>query len=303
VLSLAVSRQGGRLAYADGQGSVNIWRVELEGRSRKPRGVPLKLMATTRWDIHPAYSPDGSRIAFRSTRSGSDAIWLCKSDGSNPVQLISIKGSDIMGPRWSPNGQSIAFTAFPQHNEDIFRINTNGGAPRRLTSHPAADAWPYWSQDGQWLYFRSSRSRSSGEIWKMPSSGGEAVQITRNGGDYPQESPDGRFVYYEKGWPSHCTVWRMPVEGGEETKVLDGVHPYGKWAVAKEGIYFFIGSGDWTNKDICFYEFATGQTTKVLTIKECNPDDYIAVSPDGLTILFPQVDQVGSDLMLVENFR
>ena len=207
-----------------------------------------------------------------------------------------------MGPRWSPNGQSIAFVAFPQQNEGLFVVSANGGSPRCLTTHPAEGGWPYWSHDSKWLYFRSSRTGRN-EIWKMPSSGGEAVQITQNGGDFPQESPDGKFVYYEKGWPSLCSVWRIPVTGGEETRVLEPVHPSGKWAVGKEGIYFFSRSGKGKDKEISFYEFATAETTKVLTIKDCHPVAYIAVSPDGRTILYPQVDQVGSDLMLVENFR
>jgi hypothetical protein len=54
--------------------------------------------------------------------------------------------------------------------------------------------------------------------------------------------------------------------------------------------------------DICFDEFATGQIRKVLTI-ERPVDNHIAVSPDGGTILYPQSDESGSVLMLVENFR
>ena len=68
-----------------------------------------------------------------------------------------------------------------------------------MTSHPAEDKWPYWSHDGKWIYFSSTRSGRE-EIWKMSSSGGEAVQITRNSGDTPQESPDGKFLYYMKVW-------------------------------------------------------------------------------------------------------
>jgi hypothetical protein len=56
------------------------------------------------------------------------------------------------------------------------------------------------------------------------------------------------------------------------------------------------------HSDICFYEFATGQIRKILTIERPVWGD-IAVSPDGRTILYPQHDESGSVLMLVENFR
>jgi len=138
----------------------------------------------------------------------------------------------------------------------------------------------------------------------MPSSGGEALQITRNSGETPKESADGKFLYYMKGWPGPVSVWRASVDGDQEVKILDSVHSVGLWAVGKDGIYYFrtpdpdkVGQSD-----ICFYEFATGQTRKVLTI-ERDVNNYIAVSPDGRTILYTQTDESDSVLMLVENFR
>ncbi len=295
-----VSRQGNRLAYMVESYDQNIWRVELQGPGRKP-GIPVKIISSTQFEVHPAYSADGKRIAFVSLRSGAGEIWVCESDGSNPVKLTSSGGE---GPRWSPDGQSIAFWGHqPGNNEDVHVVDLKGGAPRRLTTHPAADKWPYWSRDGQWLYFCSMRTGEPGQIWKIPASGGEEVQITRNGGDFPQESADGKFVYYEKGWPSQCSVWKIPVEGGEEKKVLDSVHPYGKWAVGREGIYSFTPADEQGRTELRLYEFATGKTRMILRIESAAIGYYIAVSPDGRTILYTQIDEVGSDLMLVENFR
>jgi Tol biopolymer transport system component len=141
------------------------------------------------------------------------------------------------------------------------------------------------------------------EIWKVPAGGGNPVQITPDGEqrETPQESPDGKFVYYLKGG-TQCSVWRMPVGGGEETMVLDSVHCAGHWAFWKEGIYLFRPADAKGHSDICLYEFATGKTSKVLTIEK-PISYYIEASPDGRTILYTQMDRAGSDLMLVENFR
>jgi Tol biopolymer transport system component len=136
----------------------------------------------------------------------------------------------------------------------------------------------------------------------MSATGGQTVQITRNGGDVPQESPDGKFLYYQKGYPESCSVWRMPVGGGEESKVLDSVHCAGRWALGGQGIYFFAKPDEKGQSDIRFYEFATGRISKILTV-EREVQDWIEVSPDGRTILYTQIDEAGSDLMLVENFR
>jgi serine/threonine protein kinase len=295
----AISRLGNRLAFATAKWDLNIWRIDLKGPGQKP-GVPFRFISSTQVEYYSAFSPDGRRIAFVSQRSGTDEIWICDSNGSKTVQLTSFSGPEIYGPSWSPDSQNIAFTGVQKGmKDDIYSISVNGGAARRLTTHPAEDKWPYWSHDGKWIYFSSTRTGRE-EIWKMPSSGGEAVQITRNSGDMPKESPDGKFLYYMIGWPKEASVWRASVDGNQEAKVLDSVHG---WTVGREGIYFFRGPADkMGHSDICFYEFATGQIRKVLTIQLPVFDD-IAVSPDGRTILYPQSDESGSVLMLVEKFR
>jgi Tol biopolymer transport system component/tRNA A-37 threonylcarbamoyl transferase component Bud32 len=296
-----ISRLGNRLAFAVFQLRGNIWRVDLNGPGKEP-SQPIRFIFSTQNEFYPAFSPDGRRIAFMSERSGTQEIWICDSDGSKTLQLTSFGGAAIYGPSWSPDSQNIALTVAQKGiKEDIYVVSVNGGVPRRMTTDPAEDKWPYWSHDGKWIYFSSTRSGRE-EIWRMPASGGEAVQITRNSGDTPQESPDGRFLYYMKGWPDAVSVWRASVDGNQEAKVLDSVHSEGQWPVGKEGIYFFRTPDKMGHSDICFYEFASGQIRKVLTI-QMPVNNHIAVSPDGRTILYPQSDESGSVLMLVDNFR
>lgn len=296
-----ISRLGNRLAFAVFQFRGNIWRVDLNGPGKEP-SQPIRFIFSTQNEFYPAFSPDGRRIAFMSERSGTQEIWICDSDGSKTLQLTSFGGAAIYGPSWSPDSQNIALTVAQKGiKEDIYVVSVNGGVPRRMTTDPAEDKWPYWSHDGKWIYFSSTRSGRE-EIWRMPASGGEAVQITRNSGDTPQESPDGRFLYYMKEWPDAVSVWRASVDGNQEAKVLDSVHSEGQWTVGKEGIYFFRTPDKMGHSDICFYEFASGQIRKVLTI-QMPVNNHIAVSPDGRTILYPQSDESGSVLMLVDNFR
>jgi serine/threonine protein kinase len=296
-----ISRLGNRLAFEVSQYDLNIWRVDLKGPHKEP-SQPIRFISSTQIEQYPAYSPDGRRIAFMSERSGTDEIWICDGDGSGARQLTSFGGAAIYGPSWSPDSQNIALTVAQRGmKEDIYVVTVKGGVPRRITTDPAEDKWPYWSHDGKWIYFSSTRSGRE-EIWKTPYNGGEAVQITRNSGDIPQESEDGKFLYYMKGWPDAVSVWRTSVDGNQEAKVLESVHSEGQWTVSKEGIYFFRPPDKMGHSDICFYEFASGQIRKVLTIQR-PVNTHIAVSPDGRTILYPQSDESGSVLMLVENFR
>jgi TolB protein len=76
---------------------------------------------------------------------------------------------------------------------DIFIVGANGRKPQRITTDPANDGNPSWSKDGQWIYFDSARSGQP-QVWKIPANGGEAIQVTRDGGFGPHESPDGKFL-------------------------------------------------------------------------------------------------------------
>ncbi len=98
-----VSRQGNRLAYTVTNLNINIYRLNLPVTDRAT-GAAVKLIASSRWDAQPRYSPDGNRIAFGSDRSGASEIWTCDSDGSNPVQLTSL-GAQTVGPDGLPMGR------------------------------------------------------------------------------------------------------------------------------------------------------------------------------------------------------
>ena len=240
-ISPAISRRGTRLIYSRRTMDTNIWRLELSGLTTN-RNRPTRLIASTHTDWFPQISPDGDRIAFESTRSGSPEVWVCDRDGRRPVQLTSFVDVNAGTPYWSPDGRWIAFDARPDGNGDIYVISADGGSPRRLTTEGSQEMIPSWSRDGKWIYFSSDRTGIF-QVWKAPAAGGEAVQVTKKGGNGAFESPDGKFVFYAKpeGSPGDPTaVWRVPAEGGEEVAVLDSPRPVNglAWAVVEQGILF-----------------------------------------------------------------
>jgi len=262
---------------------------------------PTRLISSTRLDYGPQYSPDNKRIAFTSGRSGSNEIWVCDADGENPVQLTSFNGPDVGSPRWSPDGRQIAFDSVAAGNRDVFVVSVEGGKPHRFTEESSDEVRPSWSRDGRWIYFGSNRT-GDWQVWKAPADGGQAAQVTRQGGREAFESFDGNFVYYAKGF-GIPGIWRVPVAGGEETLVLD--EPVlGLWALLDKGIYF-VNLKATPHATIDFFNFATGSTMRVAAIeKELQlTSPTLAVSPDGRWLLYAEVDNFESDIMLVENFH
>jgi len=293
----SMSRDGHRLAFARSISDYNIWRVPGPGATDKGT-PPTRLIASTQSDFEAQFSPEGKRIAFSSDRSGSFEIWVCDSEGLNPVQLTSFGGPAVGSPRWSPDGRWIAFDSTKEGQRDIYVVSAEGGAARRLTTEPSLDVRPSWSGDGRWIYFGSNRS-GDWEVWKLPAEGGSAVQVTRKGGREAFELPDGRFLYYTKFGADG--IWRVPVDGGDETKVLDqGRQNY--WALCRECLCFLSRTASGAPV-IRFYSFATGRLTDIVELPKAKGYNHLAVSPDGKWILYSQLDRVDSDLMLVENFR
>jgi Tol biopolymer transport system component/serine/threonine protein kinase len=292
----AVSRRGNRLVYSVLREDSDIWRVDLA--SRGARVSEEKLIASTRPDITPQYSPDGSKIAFSSERSGHSEIWICDRDGANPVQLTSLRTFSGT-PRWFPDGRRIVFDSQTDGQADIYVIDTAGGTPRRITDDPSADVVPSVSADGKWILFASTRTGRF-EIWQVPAEGGQAAQVTRQGGFMPFGSRDGKRVFFQRPGAGENDLWSVPAGGGEETRVLGPLFNFGYWVV-EDGI-FFIGPRAQGGGLLQFFDYGRGAVRKVADISG-RPRTGLCVSPDRRYALVTKYESLGSDLMLVENFR
>jgi Tol biopolymer transport system component/DNA-binding winged helix-turn-helix (wHTH) protein len=283
---LAVSRDGRRLIYSVITRDTNVWRLDLTA----PGAAPERWIASTQRDVFPQYSPDGRRIAFYSNRSGSYEIWVSEADGSKAAAITSLKFAGT--PRWSPDGRTIAFDSNDTGRYQVYTVSPDGGKLRQLTHGASASFGASWSRDGRWIYFASS-AEGDAQVWKIPSQGGAPVQVTHNGGMAATESPDGKILYYNKA-VGQGSLWRMPVASGLEEKIANPIYRF-NYAVADNGVYLTQGTS------INFLDFSTGAIRTVL--KTPRPDAGLTISADGRYLLFAQVDAIGSDLMMVDNFH
>jgi Tol biopolymer transport system component/DNA-binding winged helix-turn-helix (wHTH) protein len=293
-----ISRRG-ELAYSQLSADANVWEVALAGPGQVA-GLAHRLLASTRSELNPHYSPDGRRIVFPSNRSGFMEIWIANADGSNPLPLTSMRAALSGGPNWSPDGSYVAFDSTRDGQWEVYVISAAGGTARRMTSNPARDGVPSWSRDGAWIYFMSDRSGAK-QVWRMPIAGGPAVQVTRHGGYVAVESPDGRFVYYSKSREGIEGLWRIPTAGGDETQVLPSV-TFLNFDVAPDGIYFIPAADKPGPRGIHYLNLATGKDVLVTAISG-EVSMGLSVSPGGKALLYSQIDRSGSDLMLVDGFR
>jgi Tol biopolymer transport system component/DNA-binding winged helix-turn-helix (wHTH) protein len=297
VQGIAVSRRGDRLAYAVMHGDANIWRIDLNAKEPKPE----RLIASTFRDVYPRYSPDGSQIAFQSTRGGGrNQVWLGNSEGKQARQLTFVTRGLAGGPHWSPDGRTLEMDSNATGSYQVYTMDPDGGKMNQITSGRFDNFLASWSRDGRSMYFTSTQTGRT-EIWKMPAGGGTAVQITHNGGEAGIESEDGKTLYFTRILRADSgSVWRMPVGGGPEEELADSLYRV-NYAVTGRGIYYMTHPDQSGNCTLKVYDFATGATSTVLTMGR--PEFGLDVSPDGRYLVYAQLDDPASDLMLIENFR
>ena len=135
----------------------------------------------------------------------------------------------------------------------------------------------------------------------MPAGGGTAVQVTHNGGEFGVESEDGKTLYFTRILRADSgSIWRMPLAGGPEEQLADSLYR-SNYAVAKRGVYYMTHTAASGNSTLKLYDFATGATSTVLQMG--HPEFGLDVSPDGRYLVYAQLDDPASGLMLIENFR
>lgn len=294
---LAVSFNGHRLTYEQIHGNTNIWRLDLS----QPQAPAQKLVASSRGQTAPNYSPDGTKIAFMSDRSGNYEIWVSDSDGSNALQLSSFGIRSTGTPRWSPDGKLIAFDSHIGGEANIYLVDPRGGVPHKLDIDVHGNNAPSWSHDGKWIYFVNGEDLGNPKIWKVAATGGHAVQISQHLGGLPFESPDGKYVYF-----SHdIQLWQVAIDGTGEQQVsgMPRMASGDAWTPFGSGIYFV---GDANGKlGIDFFDLNSKKVQRILALEKPPPwwMGGLPVSPDGRWLLFTQLDELSSDLMMVENWR
>jgi Tol biopolymer transport system component len=299
VTSTAIAPRGDRFVYAAAEDDLDVAVTSLNGAAMH-LSRPRRLLSSTRSDMSPQFSPDGTRIAFASRRSGPMEIWVTNSDGTNPVGLT--KGLLYSGaPRWSRDGTMLAFGSVVDGNDDIFTVRAGGGKVHRITEDPGRDVVASWSRDGQSIYFASNRTGSF-EVWKMPAHGGAARQITKDGGYGGFESADGRYLYYAKSNSLPTSLWRVSVDGGDEESIIPSVHRWSHFAVFEDGIFFVPSIHPPLPSELRFYDFAADTSHTVANL-EAHTAPGLAVSPDRQWALYVVHDRVASDLMLLESLR
>jgi WD40-like Beta Propeller Repeat len=187
---------------------------------------------------------------------------------------------------------------------DVYFVAADGGQPTRLTNGAFRDTLPTWSADGKHIIYCSNRTGAP-QLWKIPATGGESVQVTQYGGWEAFVAPAGDRLYYTKG-VDIPGLWSVPVGGGSETPVgkLPIQPRLRNWVVAKDILYYMSftpGSGWVLNR----YDLKTGDTKPLRVVRKNEVPGPVRLTMPRTEdeIFFALDERSGGDIVLVENYH
>jgi len=175
------------------------------------------------FQTEPAWSPDGSTIAFASKRSGTSDLYAMSADGSGTRRLTSTKDDDGQ-PAWSPDGERIVFARGSSGR--LYVMSADGAGARRLTDEEAEETEPAWSPDGRWIaYARRDPGTSIRELWLVRPDGSQGRRLTKLGGiaQAPSWSPDGRRIVFSADvGDNRFDIYTVAADGKDVRLVTSG---------------------------------------------------------------------------------
>jgi len=291
-----VSRDGRRLVFSRYFSEESVWSLQLDEAGRAT-GQAVRAFDSTKREQSPAFSPDGTRVALESDRSGTDEIWVCQSTGLSCGQLTKFDGPHVGSPSWSPNGQWITFDGSSETGSGIYKIRSDGGQPQRV----ADGVVPRWSRDGRWIYYSNGNPV---QLYRISPEGGQPQLLSgTDGGLVPEESLDGKWVYYSLQADSSPTeIRRTGPRGGDVTRVFPESIAGRNFVVVAGGIWYMTPNSRTRGGLLRFFDFAS-KATRTVYETELPIGPGLTLTPDGRRILFTHRDRSGSDLMLIEHFR
>ncbi|GAB5518353.1 MAG: hypothetical protein RhofKO_06040 [Rhodothermales bacterium] len=273
---------------------VEQWTEETNLWSLDDDGTATPLLSSTAVDSQPALSPDGTRLAFVSNRTGHAELWVAETNAPDRLQQLTTAEGRVGAPAWSPDGQHIAFEVEHDGTSEVYLVHVDGGPLRPLTTTGAYNHSPRWSPDGRHLTFSSDASGTWG-AWSVEVNSGVVTQVAE--GFFGQRHADGSLYlarYPEGG------IWHLAAPDAEPMLVVSDVHrlDWGSWTLHGNTLTYLART------DSSLHLVQRDVQTRALLRRTPLPTDLPLREPAITTtsqgqIIFARQDRRESDLLLL----
>ncbi len=262
----------------------------------------------------PAWSNDGSLIAYYCYEQDKANLWVMNQDGSEARFVAELP--DLLPIKWSPDNKYLVYHA-PQADgseNDIYVLELAGGKITDITKDsPVWDAFPDWSPDGSLIAFTSDRApegKALDDVWIMQPDGSGLVNLTNNGQDWedyhPAWSPDGKSIAFFRGGSlfnenaegGPAGLWVMDADGKDQRLVtaVETFRAFGApvWSPDSQYLAYILGMDQ--EQDVWVVSSAGGDPVNVSNMS--GEKSYISWSPDSKAFSFTNDDNTADTLFI-----
>jgi TolB protein len=181
----------------------------------------------------PAWSPDGGKLAFMSSRDGNPEIYIINRDGSGLRRLTTHPNADVT-PTWSPTGTQIAFTSDRTGQPQIWIVNVDGTGLQRISNNVSYADRPTWSPAPHNEIAFTGRSSAAGyDVFVYSIESGVAKQITDGVGsnESPAFSPTGRHFAFMSSRKGKYQIFTIARDGNDLRQITrTGENRFPNWS-------------------------------------------------------------------------
>ncbi|MBM4124199.1 MAG: Tol-Pal system beta propeller repeat protein TolB [Nitrospira sp.] len=174
-------------------------------------------------NITPAYSPDGSELAFATSHDGNSEIYKLNVQNKALTRLTTHSSGDL-SPSWSPTGREMVFVSDRGGGPQLYLMSADGSDVRRLTFEGDYNAAPAWSPRGNWIAYVCRTEDKQYKLCVIAPDGQKRMQLTTGTGvdDSPSWSPDGRHLVFSSTNDGKNHLYMINSDGTELERLTSG---------------------------------------------------------------------------------
>jgi len=294
-----------RIVFRTYRMQVDILRYPIgQTRAATPEAPPLEpFLESTFIERSSAYSPDGSRVAFISDRTGRRQLWVSDGQGQKPVEWTQKFEADLPTPAWSADGSKIVFVGEgPAGFSQLFVAEGAGRGAIPISNDSLDYARAVWSHDGKFLYAAAS-DKSVFSIYRLPASGGAAEKILPGYRYVAGVEPNGKGLYVTRTERRNDSeLDYVPLPSGEPVHVATVNFAEDVW-VTREGTYYLDRRANRPLAPVALFFRSHSGAVRLLHEYTKPPGRGLSISADGKFAITTRIIPPISDLMLLKTSR
>ena len=295
-----VSRKHPVVVYQQDNSDLNLLSLHIEANAKD---TPQTLVASTRAEYWPAYSPRDDRLAFVSDRSGDAQLWMQPADGGAPFQLTHHTALDVALPSWSPDAHRVAYVVRGGGHSELYVVDVDSGQSRRVSDAGENVRFGSFSADGASLLYVSDRS-GSWQLWRRPLGGGPGEVVGHQSAFTAADIGDGRIYL------THARddgLYALDPANGEEARLTGAIRYWNMyaWQVVRGGVYYQaeppkLPPGEPMGPALYFLPFSGGPPSIVRVFPNTVRTAYFSISADGRRAVTSVLARDDTDVMQVD---